>query len=151
MSFFVVVLSPPPKKTPEKTITSKFTNLHFNLFKLRVFTCMYVKLHNIACYYMYWIFFFLKHKQSLFSNIYLIQHISFIFVGNLVQEKWIYRKWRTLPLLKKNPPKLIHGILGASWKGILQKISLTKFWNWDVHVCLNKIFRVTRFWSYMYK
>lgn len=68
LCLFLLLFYPPPpqKKTPEKTITSKFTNLHFNLFKLRVFTCMYVKLHNIACYYMYWIFFFLKHKQSLF-------------------------------------------------------------------------------------
>lgn len=56
--FLLLFYPPPQKKTPEKTITSKFTNLHFNLFKLRVFTCMYVKLHNIACYYMYWIFFF---------------------------------------------------------------------------------------------
>lgn len=65
MSFFVVVLSPPPKKNPEKTITSKFTNLHFNLFKLRVFTCMYVKLHNIACYYMYWIVFGFFETQTI--------------------------------------------------------------------------------------
>lgn len=65
MSFFVVVLSPPKKKPPEKTITSKFTNLHFNLFKLRVFTCMYVKLHNIACYYMYWIVFGFFETQTI--------------------------------------------------------------------------------------
>lgn len=149
MSFFGLSTPPPP----EKTITSKFTNLHFNLFKLRVFTCMYVKLHNIACYYMYWIvFFFLKHKQSLF-----FKHLSnpaHLFLFSLVilcKKNESIGNGEPSPLLKKNPPKLIHGILGASWKGILQKISLTKFWNWDVHVCLNKIFRVTRFWSCMYK
>lgn len=78
--FLLLFYPPPKKKTPEKTITSKFTNLHFNLFKLRVFTCMYVKLHNIACYYMYWIFFFFWNTNNpFFSNIYLTQHISFYF------------------------------------------------------------------------
>lgn len=59
-------------------------------FKLHVCTDTYVKVtcKLLQCNNMYWVvFYFYKIQTIPLSNIYVIQHIPFIFAANLVQEQ----------------------------------------------------------------
>lgn len=114
MSFFVVVLSPPPQKKPQKKQLLVNLLIYILTFLSYVYlhVCMssYITLHVTTCI---GYFFFLKHKQSLF-----FKHLSnpaHLFLFSLVilcKKNESIGNGEPSPLLKK----ILQNLYMGSWE-----------------------------------